>query len=103
MSLNFAELRQANMLRATAIGHPIDGWSPTDWACAAAGEMGETCNLIKKMRRGEDIDPRDVAHELADTVTYLDLLAARLGVDLGEAVREKFNLVSERWDTGVKL
>lgn len=102
-SLNFNELRRANVARAEAIFHPIDGWSPTDWACAAAGEMGEACNLIKKLRRGEDIPTNDIAMELADTVTYLDLLAARLGIDLGEAVRAKFNLVSQWYDTGVRL
>ncbi|MFA5936466.1 MAG: nucleotide pyrophosphohydrolase [Candidatus Paceibacterota bacterium] len=101
--LTFWELRLANLRRADAIGYPIADWSPTDWACAAAGEMGEACNLIKKMRRGEDVPTLDIARELADTVCYLDLLAERLGIDLGEAVREKFNVVSERYGTGVKL
>ena len=101
--LSFDELRFANRDRANAIGYPIADWSPTDWACAAAGEMGEACNLVKKMRRGDDIDLKDLAWELADTVCYLDLLAERLGIDLGEAVREKFNVVSDRHGTGVKL
>lgn len=34
--------------------------------------------------------------ELADTVAYADLLAQYYGIDLGRAVREKFNHVSER-------
>jgi len=34
--------------------------------------------------------------ELADVLTYLDLLAATLGVDLGRAAAQKFNEVSER-------
>ena len=38
----------------------------------------------------------DVAKELADVVTYLDLLAFRCGVDLGRATMDKFNEVSER-------
>ena len=34
--------------------------------------------------------------ELADTVAYADLLAQYYGIDLGRAVREKFNHVTER-------
>ncbi len=102
-SLNFNELRRANEARSTAIDHPIDKWTPAEWALAAAGEMGETCNLIKKQLRGDVITVESIADELADTVTYIDLLAARLGIDLGEAVRSKFNVVSKRWGTEVKL
>lgn len=60
-----------------------------------AGECGEACNLIKKLRRGEDVPTEDIAFELADLVIYADLLAERLGIDLGAAVRAKFNFVSE--------
>ena len=101
-SLTFDELRRANLARVNAF-HALDEWSPTDWATAAAGELGELCNLIKKLRRGEDISRDELAHELADTVTYLDLLAARLGIDLGEATRVKFNLVSKRIGSDMRL
>ena len=63
---------------------------------AMAGESGETCNLLKKLRRGEKISVEDIASELADVITYADLIAARLDIDLGEAVRKKFNIVSKR-------
>lgn len=101
--LGFDRLRSANVQRCEDVFHQLDSWSPTDWACAAAGEMGEACNLIKKLRRGEDISLTDVGYELADTVIYLDLLAARLGINLGEAVREKFNIVSDRRGSEVRL
>lgn len=39
---------------------------------------------------------QQIASEIADVFTYLDLLAASLGVDLGRAAVEKFNEVSER-------
>lgn len=39
---------------------------------------------------------KQIADELADVLTYLDLLAEVLGVDLGRAAVEKFNEVSER-------
>jgi NTP pyrophosphatase (non-canonical NTP hydrolase) len=104
MPLSFDELRRANTDRLWEIHrNPDDPWEPNDWAVATAGELGEALNLLKKVRRGEKIPTREIAHELADTVIYLDLLADSLGIDLGEAVREKFNLVSERYQVEVNL
>lgn len=101
--LSFRELRVSNLLRCEANFHPLHSWSETDWATAAAGELGEACNLIKKRRRGEPIPVEQVADEIADTVIYLDLLAARLGVSLGAAVRRKFDIVSRRIGSDVFL
>jgi NTP pyrophosphatase (non-canonical NTP hydrolase) len=61
-----------------------------------AGEAGEACNLIKKMRRGDHVNLKQVADELADLVIYADLLAARLDINLGAAVVDKFNEVSAK-------
>ncbi len=98
--LQFRDLRDANLTRValyrTGDSDHLNSWSETDWACAAAGEMGEMCNFIKKRRRGEDIPLETVGKEMADTVIYIDLLAARMGIDLGMAVRRKFNEVSLR-------
>ena len=94
--LTFAMLREQNVGRCEESFHSCDDWSPTDWATAVAGEVGEACNLIKKLRRGENIQEAVIAMEIADAVIYLDLLADRLGISLGEAVGVKFNIVSER-------
>ena len=101
--LGFQELRDANVRRCEESFFALDHWSPTDWACALAGEVGEACNLVKKLRRGEEVEPYRIGYELADTVIYADLLAARLGLDLGELVRTKFNIVSDRKGSTVKL
>lgn len=101
--LAFEELRRANVRRCEDVFHPIDSWSETDWATAMGGECGEALNLIKKRRRGEEIALEEVAKELADLVIYADLLAARMGIDLGEAVRQKFNEVSARRKSEVRL
>ncbi len=94
--LSFEQLRQTNVPRCEQVFHKLTDWSPTDWSNAMAGEAGETCNLTKKLRRGEVIATERIAMELADVVIYADLLAARMGIDLGEAVRVKFNQVSEK-------
>ncbi len=110
MSLTFDELRQANVQRCiNDFNHPLDEWSLTDWCCAMAGEVGEACNFAKKIRRDLEVDKEnkdlkaELAKELADVVTYVDLIAASLGVDLGEVIRQKFNEVSDRRGVKTKL
>lgn len=74
-------------------------WSPAQWLQAIVGELGEYANLRKKHERGDISSDEFVAEarkELADVAIYLDLLAFQLHIDLGEAVRDKFNEVSKR-------
>jgi NTP pyrophosphatase (non-canonical NTP hydrolase) len=109
--LTFEELRVVDVERCDSAvwgpGNKLNDWSPTDWACALAGEVGEACNLIKKARRdgrGYDLGRvLNIAKELADVIIYTDLLAARLEIDLGAAVRAKFNEVSQRVGSPVRL
>lgn len=114
--LTFAALRSANTERLPEFknchGEPAnskpDGsdWSPAQWVQAVMGELGEYANLRKKFERG-DVDEvtfkKEAAKELADVVTYLDILAMQLGIDLGEAIIEKFNIVSERVGSKIRL
>jgi len=103
--LTFDEFRAANVARCLK-WHPagLESWSPSDWLTAVTGELGELASLLKMRNRERDGLPgnkfsptdRQVADELADVLTYLDLLAATLGVDLGRAAAQKFNEVSER-------
>lgn len=113
--LTFADLRAVNVARCEDVFHAIKEWSPTDWACAMAGECGEACNEIKKLRRldGADSDfdtveqraelRLKIGKELADLVIYADLLAARLELDLGCEIVNKFNEVSERRGSEIRL
>lgn len=102
--LDFAKLRRANVLRCvSAFKHTLSDWSPAEWGCALAGEVGELCNLLKKLLRGDPVSKDDIADELADVIAYADLLAAALNIDLGEAVRRKFNKVSAKRESAIKL
>lgn len=113
--LVFEDLRRANVARCEDVFNAIHDWSPTDWACAMAGECGEACNEVKKLRRldgadsikNTDIHRQElrlkIGKELADLVIYADLLAARLGIDLGDAVTRKFNEVSKKRKSKVRL
>ena len=81
-------------------------WSLAEWSNAVAGECGETCNITKKIRRGDKSlkkERKELAKEIADIVVYCDLLAAAAGIDLEKAVIEKFNEVSDRKHCHIKL
>jgi NTP pyrophosphatase (non-canonical NTP hydrolase) len=114
--LTFNTLREANKRRLPEFknskGEPAhsepDGsdWSPAQWLQAVTGELGEYANLRKKFERG-DIDLpafyEAAKKELADVQIYLDILAFRLGINLGSAVIEKFNEVSIRVGSTVRI
>ena len=65
-----------------------------------AGEVGEACNIIKKLERealgiaGSRATVAELAEELADVVICVDLIALELGIDLETALRDKFNKTS---------
>ena len=94
--LTFAKLREVNIRRCVKSFHPLNDWGPAEWSNAMAGEVGEVCNFTKKALRGDLIPVGDIGKEIADVVVYADLLSARLGLELGELVRNKFNEVSVR-------
>jgi len=101
--MRISDFSNANLRRCNESFHDIHQWSPTDWMCAVTGEVGEAANLIKKLKRGERIDTHLIGKELADAVTYIDLLMTRLGLDLELYMRIKFNEVSDRVKSSVKL
>lgn len=107
--LTFNTLRSANLARLPEFknskGEPAhskkDGsdWLPAQWLQAVVGELGEYANFRKKYERGditkEEFD-KEAGKELADVQIYLDILAFQVGVNLGEAVKSKFNEVSKQ-------
>ncbi len=97
------QLQEANKKRCPLFGHKIEDWTPSEWGNAVAGETGEMCNLIKKLHRGDEIEVTDIAKEAADIVVYLDILCQRLGIDLQNAIVNKFNEVSARLKTDIKI
>jgi NTP pyrophosphatase (non-canonical NTP hydrolase) len=101
--LTFAELRRVSSQRCVESFKACEGWTIADWGNALAGEVGEACNLIKKLRRGEPIPPEKIADELADVAIYADLTAWWLGQFLEVAVVRKFNEVSERVGSSLRI
>lgn len=118
--LDFALLRERNKERCERLFHSISEWRPSQWTNAMAGEVGEACNITKKMdrvwpanqfkqnwnkpedQRMADLEER-MAEEIADAVIYADLAMQRIGRDLGEEVRKKFNSKSEEIGSDIRL
>lgn len=100
--LDFRQLAQANM------------WRQLEWCNNGqipdlsyrgnelAGEVGEACNLIKKLERerhgwaGSRATKEQLASELADVVICVSLIANDLGIDLAAAIVKKFNDTTEK-------
>ena len=115
---NTARLPQFKNSKGEQAHSKPDGsdWSPAQWLQAVLGELGEYANKRKKFERG-DITAEEFAieasKELADVQTYLDILAMRCldtqdaphphGINLGEATIDKFNEVSIRVGSDVRL
>lgn len=95
----------------------ITDWSELEWAGAMAGEAGEACNAAKKLKRitdgianinheeGRSLTELDAARlqvvkEVADTILYGILLAARVGYNgpkLEAVIIDVFNKKSEEY------
>lgn len=94
-------LRAANIARQ-AEWDSANAISLTYRATELAGEVGEACNIIKKIERerlgirGSRATLEQLAEELADVIICADLIAMHEGIDLVAAVAAKFNATSEK-------
>lgn len=97
----YTTLREANVARQREwdSGGEI---TPAFRGNELAGEVGEACNVIKKLERERlgIVGSRDtvdhLAQELADVIICADLIAMEYGIDLDQAVMNKFNATSEK-------
>lgn len=102
----FAGLRAANITRQAE-------WDPTNAITLEyrgnelAGEVGEACNVIKKLARerlglrGSRATKEQLAEELRDIIICCDLIAMDAGIDLDPA--PKFNATSEKYGLKTRL
>lgn len=118
--MEFATFAETNRARCEAFAQPLDGWRPSQWSNAMAGEVGEACNITKKMdriwpanqfkqawnkpedQRMDELRER-LKREIGDAVIYADLLAQREGLTLEDCVRTAFNEKSEEIGSEFKL
>lgn len=111
----------------------LEPWSGADWSGAMMGEIGEVAeemislfllarlteaaghgaDTVKKLRRletgaehiGAERDElrKKLGNELADAFAYMSNIANHYDIDLAEAVRGKFNEVSDKYGFPEKI
>jgi NTP pyrophosphatase (non-canonical NTP hydrolase) len=86
-----------------------------DYAIGLSEEVGEVCGILKRLKRlktakkavhkkkSEQELMMELGKEIADVQCYLALLATRAGFCLETEVINKFNEVSERVNSKIKL
>lgn len=100
--LTFREFQDLNRRRCKETFHKLTTtgtWGLSDWCLAIAGEAGELCNLVKKIRRGDfTVAERreEILSEIADIITYCDLTISSLGANTDRVIASKFDKVSKR-------
>lgn len=113
------ETSQARSRRWHAGGEP---WGLVDWSNAIAGETGEMCNAIKKLRRvvtgakninnepGRQLDESNAksvaVRECADILLYMPMLIEELGYtpeQFERIIRDVFNRKSEEYSFPERL
>ncbi len=106
--LDFKELRLANQDRQ-------EEWDPTNAITIEyrgnelAGEVGEACNVIKKMARerlglrGTRATKEQLAEELGDIIICCDLIAMQFDINLAKATIDKFNATSEKYHLATRI
>lgn len=102
------KLREANKIRQKEWN--VNGYTSLTYSSnELAGEVGELCNVIKKLERerlglvGSRATLEQAADELADVVICADLLADQLGIDLSASIPVKFNKTSEKYGLKTRM
>jgi NTP pyrophosphatase (non-canonical NTP hydrolase) len=83
-----------------------ESWSLNDWAVALTGEVGELCNLLKKVRRKDfplEKVKKKICKEAADVMIYTDIFMSAIGTSTEKEVVNKWNEVSRRIKYGIQL
>lgn len=96
--LTFKQFQRRNAERCRVAFDP-DLHTVEFFMIAIAGETGEMCNLYKKVMRGDfslETQRTEILNELADIITYCDLLITKLGADTEDVLIDKFRTVSKR-------
>ena len=105
MKLDLSAFRPINVQRATEGFKCYDNQPLTYWTTALAGEVGELCNMIKKIQRverggvdgGRSYTAKDIPKEMREEeiggiANYLDLVASLMDISLEETIVDTVNI-----------
>lgn len=105
--ITYTSLHAANAARQVLWGGKSQG--PLYRAVELAGEVGELCNVVKKLERerlglvGSRATREQLEDELGDGLICLSLLALEYGIDLDAVAARKFNKTSEKLGFPIKM
>ena len=71
-------------------------------ALGVAGEAGEVADKVKKVQRGDNVDPKSIAVEISDVLFYCAILADRLGWTLAEVAQMQVDKINGRIERGTR-
>lgn len=110
MNLNLKEFSKLNRDRAVEGFKTYERVPLTYWTTAIAGEVGELCNMIKKLERVKNggidggssytaatITKEMIEEQIGGIAIYLDLISGILDIDLQQAIIKTFNSKSEKY------
>lgn len=108
--LNIADFSELSAERAENGFKTYRNVPITYWTTALAGEVGELCNMIKKIERVKNggidggssytaasLSKDNLAEEIGGIFIYLNLLSRLLDVDMEEAIIDTFNSKSDKY------
>jgi len=95
---SFGELREVNRAHFEAKHAAIQQWPVENLTCALADRVIEVVETLAGHKRHSEPAAAAIGGKLADAVIYLDLVAQRLGLDLGAEVLRKFDRASPCYD-----
>lgn len=97
----YSNLLEANIVRQKE-WDPGKAITPSYRGNELAGEVGEACNVIKKLERerlgiaGSRDTVEHLAQELADVVICVNLVAIAYGINIDKEVALKFNSTTDK-------
>lgn len=96
---------RVNMERcATAFAPPHGALALVACISEEVGELSAcVLGIVGEKKRKAHLTAKEAGDEIADVVTYLDLLATTLGLSLNDILRDKFNRVSERCGSPARI
>jgi hypothetical protein len=109
--MHIRDFSAANKARSDKEFPSCADWPLVNWMNAAHGELGEASNVLKKMLRGDygpngERSPEFLAafgKELHDALAYIDLAATCAGLSLETVTIQKWNEVSERIGSSMRI
>lgn len=97
------EFAAINKKRSNELYDTLQVCKTADLVVSLCEEVGEIAGFVKKAQRDKKNYRKEIGKEIADVFMYLDLLCTLDGYDFGQLIVDKFNEVSRRKNSQIKI